>query len=564
MSVLIQNPRQFDWSKFDILQFDPIAYNNKVELKYGRPSVEYVRKELIKCQQSFSYFCRNYIFVQHPIKGFVEFELRKYQHRIAAQYESNRFCIMRKSRQMGCSTITAIWLLWKALMCPEPLNIVVLSIGNRESMDFLKHIRNAFKRLPKWLGGRAIKENDHELIFDNSSSIRSLPSPKQAGRGIAASILVLDESAFIQNIGPLFTASYMTISTGGKVIALSTVNGTYGVGQWFFEMWNDAVEGNNDFFPIDLNYFENDEFNEEWAEITRKNIGEKRFRQEVLKEFAGSVETYLPYKFISKLLDLDRSGNTTIREPIEKFDLDMMWVFERPIPGEVYLLGADVAKQGKGKSNSSFQIIKASTMEQVAEFLGRSGDLKIGIEDYAKAIDKYGRMYNNAYALVEVNNMGLAVVLELYNRLKYPNLHCHRENVPGWETNGKTRPLMITKLYDCCDKEYVTIRSIRTLKEMQTFAQSPDTGKVEKQKNSTDDLLIGLSIALVGIDVLESKGVRFKMPIMDGGHVDNMTLTDEQIKLKIRKELNIGTPYTMESTLPNGDKEQIDIGWLIG
>lgn len=572
MSVVIQNPRQFDWKSFDINLFDKFAYQNKTELKHGRPSIDYVKQELAKCQASFSYFCRNYVNIFHPTKGFVLLELRPYQHRIATQYESNRFSIMRKSRQMGCSTITAIWLLWKALMSSEPLNIVILSIGNRESMDFLKHIRNAYKRLPKWLAGKSVKENDHEIVFDNNSSIRSLPSPKQAGRGIAASILVLDECAFIQNIAALWTASYMTIATGGKAIALSTVNGTHGTGGWFFDMWSDAIEGNNDFFPIDLDYWEFEEYaNDSWVETTKRNIGEKRFRQEVLKEFTGSIDTFFPNSVIVKLLDPDKTGKTTIKDPIERLENDMMWIWEHPQPDEVYILGGDVAKQGTGKSNSTFQIIKCSTMEQVAEFQGRKNELKISTIDFAKVIDKYGKLYNGALAAVELENMGLAVINELFVHLNYHNMFFHKENVPGWSTSTKTRPLIITKLYEVFEKEQFILHSIRTLREMQTFAEDAETGKIQKQKNSTDDLLIALGIAL---NCIEAAIASKPLLLMTSRNYNSLTgrvdKNSFQESIEARKELlnsnktiSKEDPWKMNVKLPFGQDEQMDISWLI-
>ena len=48
------------------------------------------------------------------------------------------------------------------------------------------------------------------------------------------SLLILDETAFIDKIDEIWTAAQQTLSTGGSCIALSTPNG---VGNWFHKTW---------------------------------------------------------------------------------------------------------------------------------------------------------------------------------------------------------------------------------------------------------------------------------------------------------------------------------------
>ena len=550
----------YDWSTFDIKQLDEFVDSKSIVKEKRKLSQSEIEEELYRCTKSFAYFCRNYAKIVHPIRGIIPFDLRKYQERIFYQYETYRFSIMCKPRQMGCSTLVAIYLLWKALFTPS-FTAIILSIGGRESIEFLKKVYDAYYKLPKWLAGNLKEENKHSMTFDNDARIQSLPSPKKgSARSWACSLLVIDETAFIANSKVIWASAFPVVSTGGKVILLSTVNGTHGIGQFFYETWFDALEKNNDFYSIQLHWHDNPEYDEKWFEVAKRNMKPKDFAQEILCDFASSVDTFLPREYINKLLDFDNVGTTSIREPLTKLEDEMMWIFEHPDPKEIYILGADVAKRGKGKSNSSFQILKLSNLEQVAEFQGRKGDLKIGTKEYADVIDKYGKMYNRAYVLVEVENMGIATLNELYYHLHYSNLHYYKKDTPGWSTNPKTRPMIIETLYDVCDNEKIIIHSIRTLREMQTFTEDPDSGKVEKQAGSTDDLLISLGIALNGID-----HVRVSPDIMHALEQNKDNMTPEEL-IALRKQEYVGEfkkSFTHQVLLPNGTKEELDISWLI-
>lgn len=460
----------------------------------ARPSREQIVSETAKCRKSFSYFANEYVTILHPRQGFIPFKLYDFQERIHKDFLKHRFNIIKKPRQMGLSTLTSVYLLWLALFNPAS-EIMIISIGARESKEFLKHIKIAFDRLPPWLCGKLVSDNKSTMEFDNNSRIQSIPSPRYAARSFSASILVIDEAAFIQNIESLWTSAFPILSTGGKAIVLSTVNGTYGAGNWFYTKWIEAEQNLNNFNPISLHYMEHPEYCKDgWAEAQRKDLGELKFSQEVLCDFLGSVNTFISREIINKYVDLEKTGKTPLRDPIEKRMQDMLWIWTRPVPGNYYIMGVDVAKQGQGKSNSAFHIFDISTCTQVAEFCG-----KVDTINYAKIINDIGKEYNNSYVVLEINNMGLAVMNELYFNLQYNNVYFRRTGNPGWETTAKTRPFIIQSIEQVFSKDILKIVSKRTINELQTFVADLDTGKVQKSKGSTDDLLISLGLAYIGL-----------------------------------------------------------------
>src|SRR5690606_14033295 len=118
-------------------------------------------------------------------------------------------------------------------------------------------------------------------------------TPK-AGRSYTATLLIIDEAAFIPKMSENWASIYPTISTGGRCIVISTVNGTRGDGRWYYETYMDALKGVNGFNIINLQYTEHPDYSQPgWAEEQRKILGDKRFRQEVLGDFEGSRDTYI-------------------------------------------------------------------------------------------------------------------------------------------------------------------------------------------------------------------------------------------------------------------------------
>ena len=461
----------------------------------ARPTDEFISIELRKCRQDFAYFCSTYVTIQHPKLGFIKFNLYDYQERIFKDFQDERFNIIKKPRQMGLSTLVSIYVLWSAMFNPAK-EIMIISIGARESKEFLKHIKVAHDRLPQWLGGSLEQDNKSTMVFDNHSRIQSIPSPRYAARSFSASLLVIDEAAFIQNIHSLWTSAFPILSTGGKSIVLSTVNGTFGTGQWFYEKWNEAKLRKNNFNPVDLVYTEHPEYRlPGWAEAQRKDLGELKFAQEVLGDFLGGTNTFIARAIINRYLDIDGNGQHKLtKDPIEQRLQGQLWIWEKPDPQSFYVMGADAGKEGTGISNSAFHVFNVATGEQVAEFCG-----KIDTITYAKHMNDVGKEYGNAFVVLETNNMGLAVMNELYLNLKYPNVYFRKTGAPGWDTNLRTRPFIIQAIEQIFTKELLKVLSIRTINELQTFVADVETGKISKQRGSTDDLLISLGLTFLGI-----------------------------------------------------------------
>ena len=251
-------------------------------------------------------FIEDCIKVVHPVRGMVPFELYPFQKVIVNALVKKRFNILKKFRQAGCTTIVAAFALWLCLF--QPLKtVVILSKGDVEATEVLDRIKVMYEELPKWvkLMQPVTEKNKHVFQFANRSIIKSRSSGRESGRGLSGSLVIFDEAAFIESIDTIWKAAYPTVSTGGSVFVLSTVNG---IGNWYHQTWEGAIAGTNYFNALDINYEEhpeyvrNDEWEEhyiktrgksfykeledkgididKWVEVTKANIGPKAWKQE--------------------------------------------------------------------------------------------------------------------------------------------------------------------------------------------------------------------------------------------------------------------------------------------
>ena len=63
--------------------------------------------EIMKCGQDPIYFIKKYLYIQHPLKGRLPFELYPFQEECIQGFLDYKFNIVLKSRQLGLSTTTS-------------------------------------------------------------------------------------------------------------------------------------------------------------------------------------------------------------------------------------------------------------------------------------------------------------------------------------------------------------------------------------------------------------------------------------------------------------------------
>lgn len=533
------DPKYYQFNKYE-LEIDPLEPFEDVEAY----DAETQKKELLKCAISFPYWCHKYVKITHPKRGLLPFILYKYQKRCIQEFESNRFNILSKFRQGGLTTVTVIWCLWRCLFKLDE-TIMVLSKSDREAIAAGEIVKRALIELPIWMKPEMEKNNDHQKIFSDTGCKLFFYTP-EAARGRSITYLVLDEAAFIPQMEKHWKAMFPTISTGGHCICISTVNG---VGNWYHEIFTGAEKKppQNDFHIIELDYWEHPDYDDkDWVKQTRAQLGEKGWQQEVMRDFLGAGDSFIPPHIVN---DLDLV--TREIDPIEMLfpqwnnhdeakerrveDLDnwkrgALYIWRKPIEGREYIIGVDAAEGMKDENdNSCFEVIDAVTCEQVAEFYSNI----CPPHDFSQVVAMTGRMYNGALIIVESQSAGLIVLDKLQHDFTYDNIFEStgggKTPTPGIKTSKGTRPKFLEAIQTRLINESIAVKSRRFVKELKGFIWNAQTRRAEATKGFHDDAIMAMCFALY------ARGTMFRnAPVGAGATEPEYT---EKFKAEIYEEI---------------------------
>ena len=386
------------------------VYLGNPNLKRANVSQEWTKKEVeeySKCMKDPLYFIQNYIMIVSLDEGLVPFKMYDFQKEMVGTFHSNRFTICKLPRQSGKSTTIIAYLLHYVLFNPS-VNVAILANKAATARDLLGRLQLAYEHLPKWLQQGVMSWNKGSLELENGSKILASSTSASAVRGGSYNIIFLDEFAYVpSNVAEQFFSSvYPTISSGKttKVMIVSTPHGM----NMFYKLWNDAENGRNTYVPIEVHWSEIPGRDETWKIETIKNTSEQQFNTEFECEFLGSIDTLIKAQKLRVL-----SYNPPIQS---NAGLD---VFEKPLKDHTYVLTADVSR-GTSNDYSAFLVFDVSQMPYkiVAKF--RDNEIKPLL--FPAKIYDVARAYNQAFVLIEVNDIGEQVASTMQFDLEYDNL----------------------------------------------------------------------------------------------------------------------------------------------
>ena len=482
-------------------------------------------------------------------KKYVPMDLFEDQIQLIQDYEDYNENITRKYRQAGVTTVTAAWLS-KKLQLAKPDNPErVLLIANKRdtAVEMANKVRHFLEQWPEWLnvGFSPDKNSESRFRLNNGCEVKAVATSADALRGYTPTILVFDEAAYIEAGDDFWAASMASLSTGGKIILISTPNGYDPI---YYGVYDQALRGINDFHITDLRWFKDPRYTKDLRWIKCQDICHYMLNREQynddevvlhdfdMKEYLKLIEDgYKPFsswfESMSKKFKYDRrkiaqelecdflgSGDgvipgdiqeniakNMIREPIEKYMQATFWQWKEPIIGHRYIMGVDVSR-GDSEDFSAISIIDFDDREQVAEYIG-----KIPPDDLAAVAYKWAILYGNAFIVTDITGgMGVATSRKL-TELNYKNVYVEgvntqniwdynakaMEKIPGLNFNNK-RTQIVAAFEEQLRKGFI-VRSARLLNELNTFVYM--NGRPDHMKGTHDDAIMGMSMALYAADV---------------------------------------------------------------
>jgi hypothetical protein len=391
---------------------------NQTETSYhGNPNLKAVGyqhdftkeqlEEFVRCSEDPIYFIENYCKIVTLDRGLQPFKLYDCQKRKVDFIMNNRKTILMEGRQQG-KTITSAACILHYTIFQDNKNVAIMANKTAAAREVLSRYQIMYENLPIWMQQGVKTWNKGDVDLENGSRVFTSATTTSGIRGKSVNWLYIDEAAIIpNNIADEFFASvYPTISAGEttKILLTSTPLGY----NHFWKFWNEAEKGTNGFENMFVHYTEIPGRDEKWAEEQFKLLGEVKYNQEVLCEFLGSTNTLISGKALAMM---------SSKEIIYKKDgLD---IYEEPQENKYYVITTDTAR-GIGGDYSAFVVIDITEMP--FKVVGKFRDNKVSPLLYPDFIARVAKDFNNAYVLIENNDIGQQVVDILHQELEYENI----------------------------------------------------------------------------------------------------------------------------------------------
>jgi hypothetical protein len=484
------------------------GYRNNPKLKPPGIELSYTKEQLdeyIKCAKDPVYFCSKYVKVKTLDKGIMPFKLYDYQEKFVQTIHDNRFVISKWPRQSGKST-SVIGYITHYVTFNQSVNVAILANKLKTAKDELfAKLQMAYENLPHFLQQGVVEWNKTSFKLENGSRVVCDATSSSAIRGGSYNLLLLDEYAFLPShiAEEFYSSTYPTISAGltTKLIIVSTPNGM----NHFHKLWVDANrpaghKAKNNFVPIEVSWRDvpitpgGPKRDDTWAAEQLANTSPEQFEQEYGCSFLGSSNTLVA---TSKL-------NVLAPEDCLEENSEGLKIFEHPVKDQIYFLQADVSR-GQGSDYSAFTVIDGTTTpyKVVASYRNNT----VSPFSFPVSIKSVAEQYNNAYVLIETNDIGGQVSSILYNDLEYENVLMTKilgrkgqvlsqgfggssRTEMGLRTTTQTKKLGCAILKRLVEEDKILLNDERIIAELTTFVAKSNTFRAEDSHN--DDLVMTL------------------------------------------------------------------------
>lgn len=454
--------------------------------------------EIIKSATDPVYFIREYMWIQHPTKGRVKFELYDYQVELINCYHANRYSINMLGRQMGKSTCAAGYLLWYAMFVPDS-TILIAAHKHTGSQEIMQRVRFMYENLPEWIKAGAVSYNKGSIDFDNGSRIVSATTTENTGRGMSLTLVYLDEFAFVppRIAKEFWTSLSPTLSTGGKCIITSTPNQD---NDQFAQIWNEAEKkfdeygnprpvGRNGFASIKFIWNDHPERDEAWGDHERSKIGEERFMREHECKFITADETLISSMVLTSLVGID---------PINK--IGQLRIYDTVLKENMYAVAWDPSL-GTGGDPAAIEVVRLPDLVQVAEWQHNKTDVRGQLKILVSVLNylrESGVENDQIYWSVENNTLGEAALVAIteYGEDRIPGFFLSETGGKrrGFNTTNKSKIAACTKLKYYIESGKMQPKSKNLIQELKVFVANG--ASFAAKEGETDDLVMSTLLAV--------------------------------------------------------------------
>ena len=230
--------------------------------------------EYTRCVKNTPYALKTYLQTYDNTQSrYVPLELFPDQVSLVEDYENYNENIALKYRQAGVSTVTAAWASKKLVFANKNKPEKILIIANKldTAVEMANKVREFTEQWPKWVnvGFSPEKNAARHFKLTNKCEVKAVATSKDALRGYTPTILIFDEAAYIDADDDFWAACMASLSTGGKVIVISTPNGYDPI---YYEIYDQALRNMNEFKISEMVWFKDPRYTKDLNLINVNDI----------------------------------------------------------------------------------------------------------------------------------------------------------------------------------------------------------------------------------------------------------------------------------------------------
>lgn len=495
-------------------------------------------------------YIEQYIKIRNKSGNLIDFKLNEPQQRLYDVIKEQKKLgkpvriIILKARQMGFSTLTES-ILFKETITKFNINTGIITHQDEATTNLFNMSKLMYECLPTEMQPSRKSCNAKDLIFDNDtgtglkSKIKCMTAGgKGVGRSDTFNNLHISELAFWPGDKKVtLTGLLQAVPNLSNTIVIieSTANGF----EYFKEIWDKAVKGENDFIPLFVGWNELKEYTMPYTgfELTldekelqikyNLTLEQLSWRRWCIKNnCGGDIETFKqeypinPFEafistgscYFNKEIIINRIKEIENNQPLkvgyfsytfnENKISNINWyddekgyikIYKDVEKGHPYVLGGDTA--GEGSDNFTGLVIDNSSGKQVATL-----KKELDEDEYARQMYCLGMYYNTA--LIGIENNYSTYPTKKIKEYRYPKIYLREieDNIAekiqdkfGFVTNKATRPIILSILKEILRDNVNWINDVEILKEALVFIKN-EKGRPEAQLGEHDDLIMGLAI----------------------------------------------------------------------
>jgi len=511
-----------------------LEFDNNDCIKADENHLWKISNEIKTTKQLYDSFNKNSQIIQSPFRNICLKNISKIESLpvrcIQVSNEDGMFMCGENMTPTHNSTIAAAILSWAITFFPSN-RAAIFNFQKLTAQENLKKIKFILRNLPPWMRIPNLSRSEIKTYLELANGSRidtfypsTTVSPDTLSRSLSVPIIYADEVAFIPHMSEIYGAAQPTLSKAREqaiknnypymILMTSTPNGVENDGQFFYEMYDRAIDSDilfttkenneliedwvetadnlvndpskNSFIKIKYHWSEDPSKDLAWYEKQKKelNFNQRKINQELDLLFVGGSDCIFDDETLQKMVFTKRDNLINLKHQT-KLDLFNSTLDQK----DYYLIGVDTASSITGAFNS-VEIFSYKDFQQIAELNVRLGSLfKYGevVDDLFKWL--YKIVGPRILLGIENNSIGKAIIEHLlyhvkdFNYIPYIYKDLRKKEFPGQSidmenheyginTNTRTKDLMVSLLHNLITEDPTRIKSQDLIAQMSAIQRT--------------------------------------------------------------------------------------------